>query len=312
MTIPTAYAAGTEPDSSELIDFLESLKTSEYAAGSDGEVSTLDKIEFFEWADPEDGFDVAKVDFTFTAQTAVTAESRRRRAVDDDTFAAVASDIEDDLEAALETLAKENDGGILPQDLDISEDDFSDPDITTEDEEPEYDTEVETEAAYDETFEVDDPTTCDDPTDLGLSDTIDPAAKEALECDVAANSGADEIGKEAADALAELSEIADLNPDIEAEIVPEAIATFVPGSETTTLDATSTAAPTTTVTFRLLFTHFTNRITLLTCDDVIMTLSKSPNLNFQSRTLTLTLASSMTSGQQQLLTSLHLTSPLKW
>ena len=292
-----------------MIGFLESLKTSEYAAGSNGEVSTLNKIEFFEWADPEDGVDVAKVDFTFTAKTAVTAESRRRRAVDDDTFAAVTSDIEDDLEAALETLAKENDGGILPQDLDISEDDFSEPDVTTEDEEPEYDTEVETEAAYDETFEVDDPTTCDDPTDLGLSDTIDPAAKDALECDVAANSGADEIGDEAAAALAELDEIFALNPDIEAEVVPEAIATFVPGSETTTIDATTTAA---TVKFRLLFTHFTNRITLLTCDDVIMTSSKSPNLNFQSRTLTLTLTSSMTFGQQQLLTSPHLTSPLKW
>ena len=133
MTIPTAYAAGTEPDSSELIEFLESLKTSEYAAGSNGEVSTLDKIEFFEWADPEDGFDVAKVDFTFTAKTSVTAASSP---VDGATFAAVASDIEDDLEAALETLASENDGAVLPQDLDISEDDFSEPDITTEDEEP--------------------------------------------------------------------------------------------------------------------------------------------------------------------------------
>ena len=284
VTIPTAYAAGTNTDSTELTDFLEALKNSEYTEGS-----TLDKIEFFEWADPQDGFDRAKVDFTFTAKTAVTAESRRRRAIDDDTFATVAADIEDELESALETLASENDGGILPQDLDITEDDFSDPDITTEDEEPEYETEVETEAAYDETFEVDDPTTCDNPTDLGLTD-IDDVSKEALECDVAANNNADEIGGEAADALGELLEIAALNDPIEATIEPEAIATFVPGSETTT------------VTYRL-FTHFTNRITLLTYDDVIITSPKSQNLNFESRTVLLRL---------QLLTSSHLTSPLKW
>ena len=74
-----------------------------------------------------------------------------------------------------------------------------------------------------------------------------------MECEVADKGDADTIGDAAADALKELSEIDALNdPFPEPEIETEAIATFVPGVDTTTT--------TTTVYFALLLltTHFTN------------------------------------------------------
>ena len=217
--IETAYVAGTKANSTKLTELLESLKEVEYTEGS-----TLDEMKFFAWTDPEGDFDVAKVDFTFAAKTTVTAESKM--AVDDATFTAVASDIEDDLEIALKTLAKENDGSILPQNLDISENDFSEADICTENENCVYDTEVEAESICDEIFKIDDPT-----------DFVN-------------------LSPEDIELLLEVKEIEELNDSC----------------------YKTTTKQTTTVILSILLSRFTNRITLLTCDDVIKKQPYSNNI----------------------------------
>ena len=200
--------------------------------------STLDDVEVSSVTEDSDtGKACAVVDFTFTAYELSSETARKRREVDDSFFAVVAADIEDVLEEVIEEAAAQGDGTILDPALNITDDDISEPDVTTEDEDPVYDVSAELETAYDETFtaETDDESTCDDPADLTGMEGVSAEAQAILACEVAASSDADSIGANATQALMELDEISAANPDgITATVSNDAIEVFEPSTEVTT------------------------------------------------------------------------------
>ena len=106
--------------------------------------SSLDEIVIHEFID-ESGVAVANVDFTFTGKESSEDENVD---VDDAFFEAVADTIEAEIKTKVEALAASQDGTVLPVDLDVAESDFGTVDITTENEEPEYDTFVDVEAEF--------------------------------------------------------------------------------------------------------------------------------------------------------------------
>ena len=208
------------------------------------QASTLDDVAIESDFENEGDKACGQVDFTFTGKE----EAEATDIINDDFFASIATLLEEALETKIEALASSGDGSVLPTTLALEDDDFSDPEILNENEEPEYDTETEVELEYSQTYEPEEGSTCDDPADIDLADAgLTDADEETLKCEASE-------GDDSAEMLSDtLSALADSGLDIE---VLDSIAgleeepLFVQGSDPTdaTTDAFSTPEVTTQAT----------------------------------------------------------------
>ena len=188
------------------------------------------------------------MDFTFTGKE----EAEATDIINDDFFASIATLLEEALMTKIEALAAGGDGFVLPTTLALADDDFSDPDILNENEEPEFDTETEVELEYSQTYEPEEGKTCDDPADIDLADAgLTDADEETLKCEAAEGDDSNAMLSAVTDALAEAGvdiELLDSIAGLESEPL------FVQGSDPTattgepTTDATTTSEVTTQAT----------------------------------------------------------------
>ena len=140
------------------------------------------------------------MDFTFTGKE----EAEATDIINDDFFASIATLLEEALMTKIEALAAGGDGSVLPTTLALADDDFSDPDILNENEEPEFDTETEVNLEYSPTYEAEEGKTCDDPADIDLADAgLTDADEETLKCEAAEGDDSNAMLSAITDALAD-------------------------------------------------------------------------------------------------------------
>ena len=146
--------------------------------------STLNDVAIESDFVEESGKACGEVDFTFTGKH----ETFSTKVVDDALFSNIASLLKLALGAKIEIIASEGDGTVLPKDLALNDDDFSEADILNPNEEPVFVTETVVELEYSHTYEPDEIIECDNPADIDLEDSgLTDADKESLRC-AAANS----------------------------------------------------------------------------------------------------------------------------
>ena len=251
-------------DATSLVDVLKVLKDhTDWPAAS-----TLNDVAIESDFVDESGKACGEVDFTFTGYE----EAEATDIINDAFFADIATLLEESLETKIETLASEGDGSVLPNDLELDEDDFSDADILTEDEEPEYDTETVVELEYSDTYEPDEAVECDNPADIDLSTAgLNEVDEETLKCTAAANNDANSVLDEALAGLADSGLDIDVLDSI-AGLEEEPL--FVQGPDT----VTTTAGPT---------------VTGPTTDDVA-TSESTPDTTTPEATMSTTLTSTLT------------------
>ena len=126
------------------------------------QASTLDDVAIESEFVDESGQACGEVDFTFTGKE----EAELTDIINDDFFVSIATLLEEALKTKIEALAAGGDGSVLPTTLALEDDDFSDPDILNENEEPEFDTETQVELEYSQTYEPEEDKICDDPADI--------------------------------------------------------------------------------------------------------------------------------------------------